>query len=333
MSALNQGPTGVSRLLSPQEIAVSAGDQAPFLRLPERTSVYADRALRLRQLAAGHAMRDFLLFVADLADAQHVLLQQMPALHLPDAVTLGEAAGSGRPPLPVEAVGLDPPWREVLRNLLRAIQPRLAASPALNVLRSLQAADDEHLDRQADRLLAGEMLGLDFGAAPLIAAALQVCWTHEVLEVQRRFGDVRPFGRVVDATRCPCCGSRPTSSIVRIGDAAGYRYLHCSLCATQWHMVRIKCTHCESTKGIYYLQLEPIAGAAAAATAAAPGAVQLECCEECDHYLKIVHMERDYQVEPVADDLASLTLDILVSDTGRRKHGVDLMLPFAEGDQ
>jgi FdhE protein len=44
-------------------------------------------------------------------------------------------------------------------------------------------------------------------------------------------------------------------------------------------------------------------------------------------------MERDYQVEPVADDLASLTLDILVSDTGRRKHGVDLMLPFAEGDQ
>jgi len=331
MSAVNQGATGASRLLSPQEIALRAGDQVPFLRLPERTSVYADRALRLRQLAAGHPMRDFLVFVADLADAQHVLLQHMPALRLPDAITLDQAARSARPPLRADTAGRDPAWRDVLRSLLGAIQPRLAGSPALRVIGTLQAADDEYLEHQADRLLAGEMLGLDLGAAPLIAAALQLCWTHQVLELQRMFGEVAPFGRTVDASRCPCCGSRPTSSIVRIGDAAGYRYLHCSLCATQWHMVRIKCTHCESTKGIHYLQLEPVAGARPSATAAAPGAIQLECCEECDHYLKILHMERDHQVEPVADDLATLTLDILVADTGRHKHGVNLMLLFSEG--
>ena len=57
-----------------------------------------------------------------------------------------------------------------------------------------------------------------------------------------------PFGRIDDPTLCPCCGSRPVASVERLG-AEGARYLACGLCATQWHYVRIKCTHCQSTKG------------------------------------------------------------------------------------
>ncbi|MBU3651019.1 MAG: formate dehydrogenase accessory protein FdhE, partial [Limnohabitans sp.] len=44
------------------------------------------------------------------------------------------------------------------------------------------------------------------------------------------------------------------------------------------------------------------------------------------HYLKIMDMSRDAHVDPVADDLASVTLDLLVSETGLQRHGVNYLL-------
>ncbi len=329
--------TQTTRLLSPEEIAVRAGEQAPFIRLPARASVFADRALRLRQLAAGHAMRDFLVFVADLADAQHRQLQQLPSMQMPTSAALQAAARAGLAPLQAEGAALDPAWRAVLLQMLDRLQPRLAGSAAGAVALRLMNADAAFLDAQAERLLSGVMLGLDLAAAPMIAAALQVCWVHTLIEVDARFGagsgaeHAAPFGRIDDPLVCPCCASRPTASITRVGaDDSGFRYLHCALCATQWHMVRIKCTHCQSTKGVHYQSLQALGGHAVPATAARPGAVQAETCDECGHYLKIVHMEKDIEVEPVADDLASLTLDLLISEAGMARHGVNLMLLFGD---
>ena len=329
--------TQTTRLLSPEAIAVRAGEQAPFIRLPARASVFADRALRLRQLAAGHAMREFLVFVADLADAQHRQLQQLPSMQMPTSAALKAAARAGLAPLQAEGAALDPAWRAVLLQLLDRLQPRLAGSAAGAVALRLMNADAAFLDGQAERLLSGVMLGLDLAAAPMIAAALQVCWVHAVIEVDARCGagsgaeHEAPFGRIDDPLVCPCCASRPTASITRVGaDDSGFRYLHCSLCATQWHMVRIKCTHCQSTKGVHYQSLQALGGHAVPATAARPGAVQAETCDECGHYLKIVHMEKDIEVEPVADDLASLTLDLLISEAGMARHGVNLMLLFGD---
>jgi FdhE protein len=319
--------TQASALLTPEQIAVQAGQQAPALRLPERATLFAERALRLRQLAAGHAMRDFLLFTADLADAQHAVLQAAPALALPDEAQLADAARAGLPPLPALAWPRDPAWHGVLHTLVAA----------LATVQALRQTDGAHLERQADRLLRGMTIGLDLAAAPLVAAALQVTFTQLVLATEAAqhpgTGRLAPFGRIDNATTCPCCGSAPTASIARIGgDAGGYRYLHCSLCGAQWHMVRIKCSHCESTKGIAYQSLAPLDAAAPAAAGARPEAVQAETCDECGHYLKIVHMARDAHVEPVADDLASLTLDLLVGESGYQHHGVNLLLLFGEPD-
>ncbi len=327
------GLTQATRLLTPEEIAVQAGQQVPYLRLPQRPSEFAARELRLRQLAAGHAMRDYLLFMADVARAQHTVLQAYPAVHLPDASQIEAASSVGRPPLPATGWPRDPAWRPAFRQLLDELLPRLQGSPALAAVKALRAADDDHIERQADRLLNGVMVGLDFAAAPLIAAGLQIYWTHLVLSTDtlHRAEQRAPFGRTDDATMCPCCDSRPTASIARIGaDTSGYRYLHCSLCATQWHMVRIKCAHCESTKGIGYQSLEALPGHEVPATGAAKDAVQAETCDECGHYLKIVQMAKDPHVEPVADDLASVTLDLLVAESGYERHGVNLMLLFGE---
>ena len=325
--------TATQRLLSPEEIAVQAGQQLPFLRLPERATVYAEREMRLRQRAAGHGMRDFLLFMAEVAHVQHALLQACPPVTLPDADALDAASRAGQPPLPATWWPRDPAWRTGLARLIEGLLPRLADSPARPVVAALQQADAAWLDQQADRLLSGTMRGLDLGAAPLIAAALQVYWTHLVLATEQARGADRlpPFGRVDDATRCPCCASLPTASVSRIGaDATGHRYLHCALCATQWHMVRVKCSHCEKTEGIHYQSLRAADAPPTPDEPTARAPIEAETCDSCGHYLKIVRMERDPHVDPVADDLASTTLDLLVADAGYQRHGVNLLLLYGD---
>jgi FdhE protein len=325
--------TQSARLLSPEEIAVQAGHQAPHLRLPERDTVFGEREMRLRQLAASHTMRDFLLFMAEVARAQQQVLLSHPSVALPAASVIDSASRLGVAPLPSDTWQRDPAWLVAFRQLLSLLLPRLPGGVALERVRTLTSADEAWIEQQADRLLNGVMLGLDLATAPLIAAGLQTYWTHLVLATQgsRSADRAPPFGRVDDATLCPCCASRPTSSVVRIGsDSSGYRYLHCSLCSAQWHMVRIKCTNCESTKGIHYQSMQAMDTETSSHDA--KRAVEAETCDECGHYLKIVHMERDPHVEPAADDLATVTLDLLVAEAGFQRHGINLMLLFGDPD-
>lgn len=319
------------RLMTPEEIAVNAGPRAAPLRLPE-PGLFAERRLRLQQLAEGHAMRDYLLFVAELARHQHERLQQPRALKLPDEMALGAAMAGGQPPLDAQLHKRDPVWREELRALLGALAGGAIPEAAHTLVTQLAQADDAYLEQQASALLAGGAPGLDPAAAPLIAAALQLHWTRLVQQLQARFeqGDhsetLAPFGLIDDPTVCPCCGSRPVASITRVGaEQSGLRFLSCSLCGTQWHYVRIKCTHCQGTKGISFQALVD-------ADDKKSEVVQAECCETCGRYLKQVHMEKDLQVEPLADDLATLTLDLLIGELGVVRHGFNPMLILGEAD-
>jgi len=96
------------------------------------------------------------------------------------------------------------------------------------------------------------------------------------------------------------------SSVVRVGGSAdGCRYLCCSLCSTEWHLVRVTCSHCEGTKSIAFHSVE-----------GGPEGIKAESCDDCHSYRKIFYQEKDYNVDPVADDLASLTLDMLMGEEG-----------------
>src|SRR5438445_143487 len=147
--------------------------------------------------------------------------------------------------------------------------------------------------------------------APFLMAALQVHW----VALSSRF--------VADAVQpldvpglCPLCGSLPVASIVYAKTPyQGYRYLHCALCACEWHMVRVQCSQCGAVgKDIAYHSL----ASASAADAAAPdsAAVRAETCEQCHSYRKIFYQEKDPAVDAVADDLASLALDLLLGERG-----------------
>lgn len=318
------------KFLSPEEIASRQAVEAARLKFAEPAFVFKDRALRLRQLAAAHPMRDFLIFMADVADAQHTTLATTRTLQLPTQEQLLDAAGQGLPPLAPARWTPGDEWRQDLHDLLQSLLARALPEPTRQVLAGLQSATPEHLQLQAERLLGGVMLGLDYAAAPLIGAALQVYWTRLVAQTQAAYPE-RAFSMVEDARLCPCCGSQPVASVLRLGgDDGASRYLHCALCQTEWHMVRIKCSHCESTKGISYQELEPVEGRGRPATLAPRGAVRAECCDECGHYLKIVDMGKDAHVDPVADDLATVALDLLVSDTGKQRLGLNYLLLWGE---
>ena len=129
---------------------------------------------------------------------------------------------------------------------------------------------------------AGAPANCEAAAAPaeasLAFAALQVCWTRMAGDLLQPEGD-----DATDRVRaCPVCGSPPLASLVHArGSLAGSRFLVCSLCATEWHLVRIKCTNCHSTKGIAYLEIEGVG---------AP--VKAETCDECRTYTKIIYTEK-----------------------------------------
>jgi len=326
-----------SRLMSPEEIATGASDAAPFILYPDASGVFAERESRLRHLADGHPMQDYLFFAADMAREQHEALKtSAPLFHLPDAVEMtaqiDEAIDQSRPLLDVQHHVRDARWITVLRQMLGNLGRRHAHRPAGDVINTLMRKTDDDIDRMADRLLHGYLSGLDLAHAQLIASGLQVYFTAQVIAVQNAYGSRRPqpFGRIFGRTElCPCCSSRPVASITRIGgQSSGLRYVSCSLCASQWHVVRIKCVACENTAGIIYESLKAEDDATTASGPVKPGAVQAECCDACGHYLKIVHMEKDQFVEPHADDLASVALDLLVAEGGRTRFGNNLMLLF-----
>lgn len=300
----------MQRILQPGEIEALDHIDFPRVRLPQPATLFQERAARLRQLAGGHAIADYLLFAARLVDAQHHLASRAPQPAPLDAAVAQRASAHGMPLLPA-AENLPPAWQDTLRALLAELQGDAAVPASLStIFTHLAALDGAALDALARQVLAGGPGREDLAAAPLVMAALQVGFATRAaaLPVQ----DV-PFAE--PPTICPVCGSAPVASVLRIGGAAGgHRYLHCGTCATEWHMVRVKCSHCESTKGVRYQGLQN-AQAEPAGKADTRQAVLAETCEQCHTYRKLVNQEQDPFVDPVADDLASLTLDLLMGDT------------------
>jgi FdhE protein len=268
----------MQRVLDPAQIEAFAQRTIPCIRLPDPSTVFAARAARLRHLSEGHAVGDYLRLMAAVADAQQSALN----------------------------ASTDSDWQVVLGTLCDAIAATSGFPEGVRAAcERVRALPATVLEEQAELLLNNAIEGVDAQAAPFVMAALQVCQTRKVCsatpeEVTARAGALHIPGS------CPMCSALPVASIVRADKAyQGYRYLHCSLCATEWHLVRIKCSQCESTAGIHYHSIE-----------GGSSAVRAESCDRCKTYRKICYQEQDMEAEPVADDLASLALDLLMTDAG-----------------
>ncbi|MBI1777056.1 MAG: formate dehydrogenase accessory protein FdhE [Proteobacteria bacterium] len=283
--------------------AVDIGNvaDAPFARLPNLQRLFQRRASRLKHLAEGHALRPFLLFMAEIAQAQHEAVQAMPPGTLPLAGDLDLLREHRTAPLDRMTWRRDSSWRAALAHMLHALKAAPmpeAAAKARDLVLCMGEGAQEQL---ALRVLEGTVRGEELALASFVAAALQAYWSRMAALLDP--ASLGPLERQCD---CPVCASPPIASLMPATPSLERtRYLACALCATEWHYVRIKCANCESTKGIAY---QEIAGAKAH--------VKAETCEECKTYTKIFYGERDAEIEPLADDLASLGLDVLVGDAG-----------------
>ena len=162
------------------------------------------------------------------------------------------------PPLDRSRFTADAALDATLDRLLRARPPAIDMPDdrARRARRACRGADAAARDGMVRAVLADADSGRDAGRARLCR--------------RRAAGALRPPGRAARCRAalvpvgdgvCPACGGAPVASVV-VGwqGAHGTRFCACSLCATQWHEVRIKCVLCGSTKGIAYQELDGGAG-------------------------------------------------------------------------
>lgn len=309
----------MQRILEPGQIESIDHSAIPRLRMPERATLFSTRAARLRQLAGASPIGGYIRLMATLADAQQQTLAQISAT-MPSTESIDLAQQHSMPIAPATTAERDPLWRDVLQRLLDRVEAAGLVTPMLaRVIDDLRVNSAEELDALADAILALRFNEVAPASAPFVMAALQVVWTDIASRIDQR---AVPY---LDAPgACPVCGVPPVASIVRVGGQfQGYRYVQCGLCSTEWHVVRVKCTNCDSTKGIAYHGID-----------GGSEALKAESCDECHTYRKIGYQEKDYDFEPLADDLASLTLDLLMNEAGYKRSSPNpLLWPEVPSDE
>jgi FdhE protein len=279
-----------------------------FLSLASR-DLFTRRADRFRFLSPGHPLGGYLDFLALLADTQQEALDRFPPLPPTDARELALCRKHGMPLLDTRSRPRNTAWRTALTLILLRMSEADLPKPARKTAVGLISVDESRLEKMADGILAGDPNAATPQELPFVAAALQVYWVR----MASMLGE-DAFARPEPAGVCPVCGSFPATGIVRAdGTEKGLRYLCCSLCASQWHMVRVKCSNCEATQGIGYYSLE-----------GSNGAVKAESCAECNTYLKLLYLDKDSAMEAMADDLATLSLDMLMAEAGTARSGPNL---------
>jgi FdhE protein len=287
--------------------------KVPRVVLPVRSDIFAERATRFASVAAGNAMAGYLQLMSKVARAQHAALTKRAAEAVSEAA-LTASREYGMPPLSAQSHERSPQWRADLADIVSDVRVQ-STNGVQAALGMLELLDDVAQESLADRVLAGTSLDDEAALVPFVGAALQTYFTRIAVTL-----DVASVEHCDIPGICPVCASRPVASVLRIGgEQANLRYLVCSLCATEWNMSRIQCTSCDTDKGVKYLVLQTEGESKTEAAARA------ETCDECKSYLKIFYQEKDPLLDPTADDLATLALDLLVDEQGYARSGPNLL--------
>jgi len=308
----------LSQILEPEEIQAQGGSFVlPFLHVPP-DNLFALRAERLESLAAGNPMADYLRLIASLCRVQQSLLDQPPQHWTPDNQRLDLCRQHGLPPLAADSLVREVHWQVYLQALLQRFQP--ANDQVGQALDRLRDADEGQLKVWAISLLSGQYAGLPAALVPFLGAALQAAWSQWLLTLPT--DNLKPCDSL---NQCPACGSPAMAGVIRHrGKYTGLRYLVCSLCACEWHVVRVKCVYCEQSKGLKYVSVDDDRVAADKAP------LRAEVCPGCNSYLKHIYLENDAQAEALSADLSSLMLDMRLDLDGVQRIAPNLMLAPGE---
>ncbi|MBN9064325.1 MAG: formate dehydrogenase accessory protein FdhE [Rhizobiales bacterium] len=293
----------MSASLKPDPTAIGQVSAPPFAVLPDPKTLFLKRAARLANYASVSPLRPYLEFVGGVVGAQHALAQAAPRAAPPDEATLARAASFSMPPLDRRAVALDDRLDAMLDQMFDAVAHVPKPDAAAEALISARSASRERRAAMINSVLDHSIPAEEFAEHVYVAAMLQVHFAHlaSALDAER----LKAVGDGV----CPACGGPPVASlIVEWPSAHGNRFCACSLCSTLWNYVRIRCCSCGSTKGIGYQEIDQ-----------SPGTIKAETCDECRTYVKVMYQNKDGAIEPVADDIGSLALDMMMREGPYRR--------------
>lgn len=288
------------KILPQDDIKQAASSfQQPELLFANPKNLYFRRAKRLRELAKDHPFSEYMEFAANLVDIQLSLLESKPIANYSEKITACVESTQGDKPLSGKHFQRTDEWRELLAEIIERFKP-YANDTILATLDWLEKASVSELESLANHLLNEEYEQVPADKAVFIWAALSLYWVQLTQQLPRN-----TRAEVGHKHLCPVCDSAPVTSVIHFGEAQGLRYLHCSLCESEWHVVRSKCTNCDESGKLDYWSLDSV-----------EAAVKSESCGDCHSYLKVLYQDKDFNVEPVADDLASIFLDSEMEQKG-----------------
>lgn len=274
-----------------------------FAVSPNCETLFLRRARRFATLAPGHRLGPYLSFLAVVCGAQHEAQASVPAEAAASSRAVAQSLQHGMPPLPRALDDLDEAAVRTLDAFFARLSTAELPAQAAEIVRTLSGASGEERRRAISAALKEAADEHDLARRSLVSAALQVQFTKMASSLAA--DALKP---IANGT-CPACGSAPVSSaVVAWPNAYNTRYCTCSLCATMWNVVRVSCLICGSTDGISYRGVEGEADA-----------VKAETCDKCRGYVKILYQVKDPALDPLADDVATLGLDMLLAADGWKR--------------
>ncbi|MGQ0485018.1 MAG: formate dehydrogenase accessory protein FdhE [Hyphomicrobiales bacterium] len=282
--------------------AIASGEVAkpPFAILADPGSRFARHAGRFAVLAPGHQLEPYLRFLTALSQAQHDCQDGLPPAVLPPSAEIEKAYGHGMPPISIGLFEPDATAPQTLLRILGLLQGAEMPEAARAALNGIMGKDDVGRSGMMRAIVMAEVPADEIAGHVLAAAAVQVHFSRLASQLDaRRLTEVAPGA-------CPACGGSPVASvIVELPKVSGHRYCCCSLCGTQWNVSRIRCVMCGGDKGVAYHNIVGLSDT-----------IKAETCDGCLSYVKIFHQDKDAGLDPVADDVASLGLDLLLRKEG-----------------
>lgn len=297
------------------EIPMVPGSESPLelktLKAVDPVAVYHRRAQRLLSLAKDSPLADYFELCRRLVAIQASLAAEADFGQL---LAWGKDEATPLSQLGSEA---DSYWQGLLQQLLSNLLPQVDEDLA-RVLRLLMQQSPEQLSLWGSALRQGRVSDVPARFSLFIWAAMGVYWSHWAPMVIKRI-DQR---KVAQQNLCPICGSHPVASVIVDQPRAGLRYLHCSLCESEWHYIRAHCTCCGQDKGTTLWSFDDT-----------KAQVRIESCDECHGYTKMLFIEKSPSMDVAADDLATLMLDSELNAKGFGATTVNPLLLAHETEQ
>ncbi len=298
---------------APEPMSIGEVATPPFAILPDPRKVFETRARRFATLAGnGSDLAPYLRFLSALCAAQAAILPDLPAVDLPPEDERKRSSAHGLPQLGRSGLAKDAVALATFEALLAALDGAEMPAATQDAVSRLRKADAVAPGALLDDALAEEVDPEKIADTVLAAAALQVHMTRMAAAL-----DVDTLAKVSNSA-CPACGGAPVASaVVGREGMANTRFCTCALCATEWHVVRVLCLSCENERGLVFNSIE----------GGNPN-VKAETCPKCQSYTKILYQNRDGSLDPVADDVGSLALDLLLTAEGKSRFSLN---PFLIG--